>query len=78
MPPRKPKGVHLYENISSIFLNDFPRKRRDPEVSLTVCEIGGMILNRSLLDSGASVNVLPKILYDKFKFGDLAPIMLEL
>ena len=42
------------------------------------CEIGGMIFNRSLLDSRASVNVMPKALYEKFKFGDLEPIMLEL
>ena len=37
-----------------------------------------MIFNRSLLDLGARVNVMPKILYDKFKFGDVEPIMLEL
>ena len=32
----------------------------------------------SLLDSGASVNVMPNDLYDKFKFGDIEPIMLKL
>ena len=61
-----------------MLLNEMPIKRRDPRAPLIVCEIRGMIFNRSLLDSGASVNVMPKALYDKFKFGDLEPIMLEL
>ena len=77
-PSRKPKRVHLSESVSSILLDDIPRKRRDPGAPLITCEIGGMIFNRPLLDSGASVNVMPKALYDKFKFGDLEPIMLEL
>ena len=77
-PSRKPKRVHLSESVSSILLDDIPRKRRDPGAPLITCEIGGMIFNRSLLDSRASVNVMPKALYDKFKFGDLEPIMLEL
>ena len=64
--------------MSSILLDDIPRKRRDPGAPLITCEIGGMIFNRSLLDSTASVNVMPKALYDKFKFGDLEPIILEL
>ena len=36
-----------------------------------------MIFYSSLLDSKASVNVMPKVLYDKFKFGELESIMLE-
>ena len=45
---------------------------------LIAWEIGGMIFNRFLLDSWASFNVMTKAHYDKFKFGDLKPIMLEL
>ena len=75
MPSRKPKRVHLFESISSILLDHIPRKRRDPRAPLIACEIGTMIFNRTLLDSGASSNVMPKALYDKFKFGDLEPIL---
>ena len=77
-PTRKPKRIQLSERVSAMLLNEMPIKRRDPGAPLIGCEIGGMIFNRSLLDSGASVNVMPKALYDKFKFGDLEPIMLEL
>ena len=31
-----------------------------------------------LSDAEANVDVMPKALYDKFKFGDLEPIVLEL
>ena len=77
-PTRKPKKVHLSENISSILLNEMPEKKRDPGAPLIKCDIGGIMFNRSLLDSGASVNVMPKALYDRFKFGDLEPILMEL
>ena len=77
-PTRKPKRIQLSERVSAMLLNEMPIKRRDPGAPLIGCKIGGMIFNRSLLDSGANVNVMPKALYDKFKFGDLEPIMLEL
>ena len=37
-----------------------------------------MEFNRVLLDTGASVNILPKLVFDRFKLGDLEPIKLEL
>ena len=37
-----------------------------------------MILNRLLFDLGVSVNVMPKDVYDKFKFGDVEPIIVEM
>ena len=77
-PSRKPKQVHFSESGSSILLDDIPQKRRDLGVPLIECEIGGMIFNTYLLDSGARVNVMHEALYDKFKFGDLEPILLEL
>ena len=64
--------------MSSVLLNDISRKRRDLEAPLIVYEKGGILFNKSLLDWGANVNVKPKALYDKFKFIDIEPIMLEL
>ena len=37
-----------------------------------------MEFNRVLVDSGASVNILPKLVFDIFKLSDLEPIQLEL
>ena len=75
---RRPTRIKLSESVSSILLNEIPQKKKDPGAPLITCDIGGMKFSRSLLDSGASVNLLPKALYDKFKFGELEPIFLEL
>ena len=65
--------IKLSESVSSILLHEIPQKKTDPGALLITSDIGGMKFSRSLLDSGASVNLLPKALYDKFKFGELEP-----
>ena len=42
------------------------------------CEIGGRTFTRSLLDTGASVNILPKGVYDVCPLGELKPLFIEL
>ena len=42
------------------------------------CEIGGRTFTRSLLDTGASVNILPKGVYDHCPLGELQPLFIEL
>ena len=41
-------------------------------------EIGGMTFTRSLLDTGANVNILPKEVYDTCPLGELQPLFIEL
>ena len=41
-------------------------------------EIGGMTFTRSLLDTGASINILPKAVFDRHHVGDLQPFLIEL
>ena len=41
-------------------------------------EIGGMTFTRSLLDTGASINILPKAVYDCHHVGELQPFLIEL
>ena len=41
-------------------------------------EIGGMTFTRSLLDIGASINILPKVVYDRHHVGELQPFLIEL
>ena len=41
-------------------------------------EIGGMTFTRSLLDTGASINILPKAVLDRHHVGELQPFLIEL
>ena len=77
-PTRKPKRIHMSETISSIMLNTLLSKRRDPRAPMISCEIGGMTFTRSLLDTGASVNILPKGMYDICPLGELQSLFIEL
>ena len=42
------------------------------------CEIGGRTFTQSLLDTGASVNILLKGVYDIHPLGELQPLFIEL
>ena len=77
-PTRKLKRIHMSETINSIMLSTLPRKRRDPGALMISCEIGGRTFTRSLLDTGASVNILPKGVYDICPLGELQPLFIEL
>ena len=68
----------MSETISSIMLSTLPRKRRDPGAPMISCEIGGKTFTLSLLDTGASVNILPKGVYDIFPLGELQPLFIKL
>ena len=41
-------------------------------------EIGGMSFTRSLLYTGASINILPKAVFDRHHVGELQPFLVEL
>ena len=68
----------MSETTSSIMLSTLPRKQRDPGAPMISCEIGGRTFTRSLLHTGASVNILPKGVYDICPLGDLQPLFIEL
>ncbi|GAV60410.1 LOW QUALITY PROTEIN: hypothetical protein CFOL_v3_03941, partial [Cephalotus follicularis] len=67
-----PKIVHLTEQVSAVLSNKLPPKLKDPGAPLISCKIGNLI-ERALLDLGASVNILPSSVYDNFGFGELKP-----
>ena len=77
-PHRNPKRIKLSENISSILMNSLPIKKRDPGAPMITSEIGGMTFTRSLLDTGASINILPKAVFDRHHVGELQPFLIEL
>ena len=77
-PHRNPKRIQLSETVSSIMMNSLPVKERDPGAPTITSEVGGMSFTRSLLDTGASINILPKAIFDRHHVGELQPFLVEL
>ena len=77
-PHRNPRRIQFSEMVSSIKRNSLPIKKRDPAPPMIRSEIGGMSFTRSLLDSGASINILPKAVFDCHHVGELQPFLVEL
>ena len=77
-PHRNPKRIQLSETVSSIMMNSLPVKKRDPGAPMVTSEIGGMSFTRSLLDTGASINILPKAVFDCHHGGELQSFLVEL
>ena len=77
-PHRNPKRIQLSEMVSSIMMNSLPIKKRDPGAPMITSEIGGMSFTRSLLDIRASINILPKAVFDRHHVGELQPFLVEL
>ena len=77
-PHRSPKRIQLSENISSIMMNSLLIKKRDPGVPMITSEIGGMTFTISLLDTWASINILPKAVFDSHHVGELQPFLIDL
>ena len=75
-PSRERRKIKLSENISSVILNSLPEKLQDPGAQVIECIIQNLKCKRVLLDTGASVNILPKLLYDKLNLVALEPIKL--
>ena len=77
-PHRSPKRIQLSENISSIMMNSLLIKKRDPGLPMITSEIGGMTFTRSLLDTGASINILPNAVFDRHHIRELQPFLIKL
>ena len=75
---RNPRRIQLSEMVSSIMMNSLPIKKRDPGAPMITSEIGGMSFTRSLLDTEASINILPKSVFDHHHVGELQPFLVEL
>ena len=75
-PHRNPKRIQLSQTVSSIMMDALPIKKRDLGAPMITSEIGGMSFTRSLLDTGASINILPKAVFDRH-VGELQPFLVE-
>ncbi|CAA7399494.1 unnamed protein product [Spirodela intermedia] len=72
-PKRAPRVEKLSMHVSALLLNQLPYKLRDTGAPLISYDIGRFIFQNALLDTGASINLLPASICDKFNIFDLKP-----
>nr|GEW41335.1 hypothetical protein [Tanacetum cinerariifolium] len=71
---RKLKGnekVMLGENVSAMIQKKLPIKCKDPCMFTILCKMGNAEIERALLDLGASINVMPRAIYEVMNVGKL-------
>ena len=59
-------------------MNSLLIKQRDPEAPMITSKIIGMNFTRSLLHTGANINILPKAIFDHHHVRELQPFLIEL
>ena len=72
------KKAFLTEQVSAIIQSKTPVKYKDPESPTISVNIGGTCIDKALLDLGASVNLLPYLVYKQLGLGDLKPTNITL
>ncbi|GKD96555.1 putative ribonuclease H-like domain-containing protein [Tanacetum coccineum] len=66
-----PKKIDLTEHVSAVLSSSLPPKFKDPRASLFLVMVGNIAIKKALLDLGASINILPASLVDKYDLGTL-------
>ncbi|XP_071714885.1 uncharacterized protein [Rutidosis leptorrhynchoides] len=64
-----PNKVELTEHLSAVVSGTLPPKFKDPGTSLIDVTVGNVNVKNALLDLGASINILPFCLVDRFELG---------
>ena len=72
------KKAFLTEQVSAIIQSKNPVKYKDPGSPTISVNIGGTCIDKSLLDLGASVNLLPYSVYKQLGLGKLKPTNMTL
>ena len=72
------KKAFLTEQVSAIIQSRNPVKYKDPGSPTISLNIGGNCIDKSLLDLGASVNLLPYSVYKQLGLGELKPTNITL
>jgi hypothetical protein len=65
--------VQLTKECSAAILDPLLVKKKDPGCPTITCSIGAQHFSNALYDLGASVSVMPKVVYDKLNHHALAP-----
>lgn len=69
--------VKLTKECSVAILNRLPEKK-DPGCPTITCTIGTQRFDHALCDFGASVSVMPKVVFDQLNYTKLSPTTLQL
>ena len=72
------KKAFLTEHVSAIIQRKYPIKYKDPGSPTIPVNIGGNSIDKSLLDLGASVNLMPYSVYIQLGLGELKPTNITL
>ena len=72
------KKAFLTEHVSAIIQSKYPVKYKDPGSPTIPVNIGGNCIDKSLLDLGASVNLIPYSVYIQLGLGELKPTTITL
>jgi hypothetical protein len=65
--------VQLTEECSAAILDPLPKNKKDPGCPTIACSIRAQHFKHAVYDTGASVIVMPKVVYDKLNHHVLAP-----
>ena len=65
--------MQLTEECSAAILDPLLEKKKDSGCPTITCSIGSQHFSHALCDLGASVSVMPKVVYDKLNYHELAP-----
>ena len=63
--------VSAGENVSAVFQRKLLPKCKDPSVFSVPCKIGHLYFDKAILDLGASINIMPRSVYDKLNLREL-------
>ena len=72
------KKAFLTEQVNAIIQSKNPVKYKDPRSPTISVNIGGTCIDKSLLDLGASVNLMPYSVYKQLGLGELKPTNITL
>ena len=72
------KKVFLTEQVSVVIQCKTPVKYKDPGCPTISVNIGGICVEKALLDLGACVNLLPYSMYRQLGMGELKPTSITL
>ena len=65
--------VQLTKEFSTAIVDPLLEKKKDPGCPTITCSIESQHFSLALCDLGASVSVMPKVVYDKLNYHELAP-----
>ena len=72
------KKAFLTEHVSALIQSKYPVKYKDPGSPTIPVNIGGIFIDKALLDLGASVNLMPYSVYLQLGLGELKPTTITL